>query len=120
MLEGLFDQLGLTSFAKTSGSKGLQVYVPLNTPATYALWPLIGAARAVFLADGREVLANSFEGLGRTPLKIREASTGRELRTLPLTHGQHVRLSPDGSWLLVGVSMEETVLRRALTRTESL
>ncbi|HZR32411.1 MAG TPA: non-homologous end-joining DNA ligase [Terriglobales bacterium] len=26
---------GLQSFAKTSGSKGLQVYVPLNTPVTY-------------------------------------------------------------------------------------
>ena len=31
----LFEDLGLKSFAKTSGSKGLQVYVPLNTPVTY-------------------------------------------------------------------------------------
>jgi bifunctional non-homologous end joining protein LigD len=31
----LFDGLGLQSFAKTSGSKGLQVYVPLNVEATY-------------------------------------------------------------------------------------
>jgi bifunctional non-homologous end joining protein LigD len=30
-----FAQLGLQSFAKTSGSKGLQVYIPLNTPVTY-------------------------------------------------------------------------------------
>jgi bifunctional non-homologous end joining protein LigD len=35
VLRGLFDQLGLTSVAKTSGSKGLQVYVPLNTPVDY-------------------------------------------------------------------------------------
>ena len=30
--EGMFDGLGLESFPKTSGSKGLQVYVPLNSP----------------------------------------------------------------------------------------
>jgi bifunctional non-homologous end joining protein LigD len=30
-LQGMFENLGLKSFAKTSGSKGLQVYVPLNS-----------------------------------------------------------------------------------------
>lgn len=34
-LKGIFDTLNLESFAKTSGSKGLQIYVPLNTPTTY-------------------------------------------------------------------------------------
>jgi bifunctional non-homologous end joining protein LigD len=35
VLNGLFEQLGLQCFAKTSGSKGLQVYVPLNGGASY-------------------------------------------------------------------------------------
>jgi bifunctional non-homologous end joining protein LigD len=35
LLQAMFEALGLQSFAKTSGSKGLQVYVPLNSGATY-------------------------------------------------------------------------------------
>jgi bifunctional non-homologous end joining protein LigD len=31
----IFERLGLQSFPKTSGSKGLQVYIPLNVPVTY-------------------------------------------------------------------------------------
>ena len=34
-LRAILDDLGLQSFAKTSGSKGLQLFVPLNTPTTY-------------------------------------------------------------------------------------
>lgn len=34
-LKEVFDSLKLESFPKTSGSKGLQVYVPLNTPVGY-------------------------------------------------------------------------------------
>jgi bifunctional non-homologous end joining protein LigD len=34
-LRTAFDHLGLQEFPKTSGSKGMQVYVPLNTPVTY-------------------------------------------------------------------------------------
>jgi bifunctional non-homologous end joining protein LigD len=32
----IFEHFGLQSFAKTSGSKGMQVYVPLNTNTSYA------------------------------------------------------------------------------------
>lgn len=34
-LREIFEHFGLQSFPKTSGSKGLQVYVPLNTSVTY-------------------------------------------------------------------------------------
>jgi bifunctional non-homologous end joining protein LigD len=35
VLGGLFEQLGLETVVKTSGSKGLQVYLPLNGAVTY-------------------------------------------------------------------------------------
>jgi bifunctional non-homologous end joining protein LigD len=34
-LRGLFEQLGLRCYPKTSGSKGMQLYVPLNSDVTY-------------------------------------------------------------------------------------
>src|ERR1043166_766452 len=34
-LREIFDRLGVKSFPKTTGSKGLQVYVPLNTAVTF-------------------------------------------------------------------------------------
>jgi bifunctional non-homologous end joining protein LigD len=34
-LRGMFEQLGLACYPKTSGSKGMQLYVPLNSGATY-------------------------------------------------------------------------------------
>jgi len=34
-LREMFGKLGLEIFVKSSGSKGMQVYVPLNTPVTY-------------------------------------------------------------------------------------
>ena len=35
MIRGLFERLDLQVFPKVSGSKGLQIYLPLNTPVTY-------------------------------------------------------------------------------------
>jgi bifunctional non-homologous end joining protein LigD len=37
LLRDLLDGLGLTSFAKVSGSKGIQVFVPLNRDVSYAV-----------------------------------------------------------------------------------
>ena len=35
LLNAIFDEMGLECFPKTSGSKGLQLFVPLNTAVTY-------------------------------------------------------------------------------------
>ena len=36
-LKEILEPMGLRSFPKTSGSKGLQIYIPLNTPTTYEI-----------------------------------------------------------------------------------
>src|SRR6185312_14899516 len=48
-LKSLLESNGLESFAKVSGSKGLQLYVPLNTKTTYAQTRSFAQAAAVAL-----------------------------------------------------------------------
>jgi bifunctional non-homologous end joining protein LigD len=48
-LRAALRSIGLECFPKTSGSKGMQVYAPLNTPATYAQTRGVSKAVAVAL-----------------------------------------------------------------------
>jgi len=48
-LKEIFDAFDLESFPKTSGSKGLQVYVPLNTAVTYEKTKAFAHALALLL-----------------------------------------------------------------------
>src|SRR5215217_4589338 len=51
MLRDVLQELGLDSFVKVSGSKGLQVYVPLNSSATYDETQPFAKALAEILAQ---------------------------------------------------------------------
>ena len=59
-LRDLLGGIKLKSFAKTSGSKGLQVYVPLNTPVTFDQTKDLSRALAQVLerAHGNLVTSN--------------------------------------------------------------
>jgi bifunctional non-homologous end joining protein LigD len=48
-LREIFEHFGLRSFPKTSGSKGLQIYVPLNTPTNYESTKTLAHALAQLL-----------------------------------------------------------------------
>ena len=50
-LREIFEHFGLQSYPKTSGSKGLQIYVPLNTPASYDVTKTFAHALARLLED---------------------------------------------------------------------
>jgi len=58
-LREFFERLGLRSFPKTSGSKGLQVYVPMNTPTTYGATKPFAHALARLLEDEHRELVVS-------------------------------------------------------------
>jgi bifunctional non-homologous end joining protein LigD len=58
-LRDLLAQMKLKSFAKTSGSKGLQVYVPLNTAVTYNETKNLSLALAQYLEHEHADLVTS-------------------------------------------------------------
>ena len=58
-LREIFEHFKLQSFPKTSGSKGLQIYVPLNTPATYDITKSFSRGLARLLENERRHLVVS-------------------------------------------------------------
>ena len=71
-LRDLLDGHGLKSYPKTSGSKGLQLYVPLNTPVTYEeTKPLAkDLAEALERAEPDLVVAKMADELGVHPFDM--------------------------------------------------
>jgi bifunctional non-homologous end joining protein LigD len=69
-LKALFDALKMESFAKTSGSKGLQVYVPINSPVTYDKTKALSHAVAELLeAQSPETVTSNMQK-SRRPGKV--------------------------------------------------
>jgi bifunctional non-homologous end joining protein LigD len=59
LLQGMFEHLGIRCLAKTSGSKGLQVYVPLNSDVSYEQTKSFAKAVAETLERGQPELVVS-------------------------------------------------------------
>jgi bifunctional non-homologous end joining protein LigD len=72
LLKGIFDGLGLESFPKVSGSKGIQVYVPLNSGATYESTQPFAKSVAELLAQQQPdlVVSNMKKSLRRKKVLI--------------------------------------------------
>jgi bifunctional non-homologous end joining protein LigD len=61
-LREIFQHFGLQSFPKTSGSKGLQIYVPLNTPTTYdQTKPFANALARLLETDHRDLVVSDMK-----------------------------------------------------------
>jgi bifunctional non-homologous end joining protein LigD len=83
-LRGLFDRLGLESFPKTSGSKGLQVYVPLNTKTSYEeTKPWANAlARALERVDPKGIVSRMDKKLRRGKVFVDWSQNDRHKTTV--------------------------------------
>ncbi|HZQ94067.1 MAG TPA: non-homologous end-joining DNA ligase [Candidatus Sulfotelmatobacter sp.] len=94
-LREIFEHLGLQSFPKTSGSKGLQLYVPLNTPTTFEATKLFSRALAQVLEqDHPEHVVSDMKKSLRTGKVFVDWSQNDEHKTTVAVYSLRAREHP--------------------------
>ena len=114
-LREIFEHLGLQSFPKTSGSKGLQLYVPLNTPTTFEKTKLFSHALAQLLEQEhpQHVVSDMKKSL-RTGKVFVDWSQNDEHKTTVAVYSLRAREHPTAS---TPVSWDE--VERALKKKDA-
>ena len=117
-LRELFDDLGLRCFPKTSGSKGLQLYVPLNTPASYGeTKPFAHAVARLLETRHPELVVSSMKKELRTGKVLIDWSQNDAAKTTVCVYSLRARERPTVS---TPVSWEEVEAVAAGTEPETL
>lgn len=94
-LRDIFEHWGLQSFPKTSGSKGLQVYVPLNTPTSYDQTKEFAHAIARLLEDThKELIVSEMKKELRTGKVFVDWSQNDEHKTTVSVYSLRAREHP--------------------------
>ncbi|MGB7601313.1 MAG: non-homologous end-joining DNA ligase [Candidatus Sulfotelmatobacter sp.] len=94
-LREIFDHFGLQSFPKTSGSKGLQIYVPLNTPTTYESTKTFARALAQLLEQEHpEMVVSDMKKTLRTGKVFVDWSQNDEHKTTVAVYSLRARERP--------------------------
>jgi bifunctional non-homologous end joining protein LigD len=114
-LRDIFDHFGLQSFPKTSGSKGLQLYVPLNTPTSFDATKLFARALAQLLEQEHpEHVVSDMKKRIRTGKVFVDWSQNDEHKTTVAVYSLRAREHPTVS---TPVSWDE--LERALKKKDA-
>lgn len=94
-LREIFDHFGLQSFPKTSGSKGLQIYVPLNTLTTYDATKLFSHALAQLLEhEHKDLVLSEMSKQARTGKVFVDWSQNDEHKTTIAVYSLRARERP--------------------------
>jgi bifunctional non-homologous end joining protein LigD len=94
-LREIFEHLGLQSFPKTSGSKGLQLYVPLHTPTSFDATKLFARALAQVLEqDHPELVLSDMKKHLRTGKVFVDWSQNDEHKTTIAVYSLRAREHP--------------------------
>jgi bifunctional non-homologous end joining protein LigD len=115
-LKGLFSALGMESFAKTSGSKGLQIYVPINSAVTYEKTKAFSHAIAELLeSQSPETVVSKMQKSRRSGKVLVDWSQNDDHKTTVSVYSLRAKESPTVSTPVTWEEVEETVRKGSAT-----
>jgi bifunctional non-homologous end joining protein LigD len=112
-LRAIFDHFKLQSFPKTSGSKGMQIYVPLNTKTSYDETKPFAHALARLLEDQhRELVVSDMKKAIRTNKIFVDWSQNDEHKTTVSVYSLRARERPTVSTPITWEEVEHTLKKK--------
>jgi bifunctional non-homologous end joining protein LigD len=112
-LREIFDHFGLQSFPKTSGSKGLQIYVPLNTPTTFEATKMFSHALAQLLEhDHPDLVLSEMKRNLRTGKVFVDWSQNDEHKTTIAVYSLRAREHPTVSTPVTWEEVQRTLKKK--------
>ena len=112
-LRDIFEHFGLRSFPKTSGSKGLQVYVPLNTPTTYDITkPFAHALARLLENEHKDLVVSDMKKNLRVGKVLVDWSQNDEHKTTIGVYSLRARERPTVSTPLTWEEVERTLKKK--------
>jgi bifunctional non-homologous end joining protein LigD len=109
----IFDHFGLQSFPKTSGSKGLQIYVPLNTKTTYEQTKAFAHALARLLEhEHPELVVSDMKKAVRTNKVFVDWSQNDQHKTTISVYSLRAREHPTASTPVTWEEVEQALKKK--------
>jgi bifunctional non-homologous end joining protein LigD len=115
-LRDIFDHFGLQSFPKTSGSKGLQIYVPLNSPTSYEVTkPFAHALARLLENDHRELVVSDMKKQLRVGKVFVDWSQNDQHKTTVSVYSLRARERPTVSTAVKWEEVEQALKKKDAT-----
>jgi bifunctional non-homologous end joining protein LigD len=112
-LREIFEHFGLRSFPKTSGSKGLQIYIPLNTPTTFDRTKMFSHALAQLLEhEHPDMVVSDMKKKLRTGKVLVDWSQNDEHKTTVAVYSLRAREHPTVSTPVTWEEVEKTLKKK--------
>ncbi|MBV9183440.1 MAG: non-homologous end-joining DNA ligase [Acidobacteria bacterium] len=112
-LRTIFEHFKLESFPKSSGSKGLQVYVPLNTPTSYEeTKPFAHAVARLLENEHRDLVVSEMKKAIRTNRVFVDWSQNDEHKTTVSVYSLRARERPTVSTPVTWDEVERTLKKK--------